>query len=76
MVQFDVFLCTCEDRYTIEPHGDGFALYYGRCKHRHGWNLVYLNEPSFNCDLNHLEKLLNMGMREYNKNPDGGHVVE
>lgn len=68
--------CTCAARYTIEPHGDAYALFYGRCGHRHGWNLVYLNEPSFNCDLKHLEKLLNLGAAEYDKNPTGGHIAE
>lgn len=68
--------CTCEARYSIEPHGDGHVLYYGRCGHRHGWNLVYLNEPALNCDFNHIEKLLNLGVAEYNKNLDGGYIAE
>lgn len=59
--------CTCEARYTIEPHGEGYALYYGRCSCRHGYNLVYLKEPAFNCDLKHLETLLQLGHREYIK---------
>jgi hypothetical protein len=53
--------CKCEPRYTIEPHGTGYALYHGRCVHRHGYNLVYLNEPAANCDLKHIERLLNVG---------------
>jgi hypothetical protein len=68
--------CMCPDRYSIEPHGDGYALYYGRCNCHHGYNLVHLVEPSFNCDFNHLEKLLNLGMREYEKNPDGANLAE
>lgn len=68
--------CTCEARYSIEPHGDAHVLYYGRCGHRHGWNLIYLNEPALNCDFRHLEKLLNLGNAEYAKNPDGGHLAE
>ena len=51
----------CEQKYTIEPHGDGYALYYGRCSCRHGFNLVYLTEPAHNCDLKRLEALLNLG---------------
>lgn len=69
-------ICECEAKYTIEPHGEGYALYYGRCNHRHGYNLVYLTEPSFNCDLKHIEKLINLGNAEYAKNPDGGEWAE
>ena len=53
--------CKCEPRYTIEPHGAGYALYHGRCMHRHGYNLAYITEPSANCDLAHIERLLNVG---------------
>ena len=66
----DLFRCECEPRYTIEPHGDGYALYFGRCNHKHGWNLVYLKEPSANCDLNHIEALINFGAAGY-KNVEG-----
>jgi hypothetical protein len=69
-------LCTCEAKYSIELHGDGYVLYHGRCGHRHGYNLVYLNDPAFNCDLKHIEKLINLGAAEYAKNPDGGHLAE
>jgi hypothetical protein len=31
--------------WTIEPHGNGYALYLGRGTMRHGMNLVYLSEP-------------------------------
>jgi hypothetical protein len=60
--------CKCENKYTIEKHGDGYVLYYGRCNHRHGHNLVYLKEPALNCDLTHIENLINLGNAEYNKN--------
>jgi hypothetical protein len=53
--------CKCAAQYTIEPHGKGYVLYHGRCNHRHGHNLVYLNEPAANCDLAHIERLLNIG---------------
>ena len=68
--------CKCEERYTIEPHGDGYALYYGRCVHRHGYNLINMVEPAFNCDLFHIQKLINLGAVEYAKNPTGGHIAE
>lgn len=62
-----IYECQCEQKYSIEPHGDGYALYYGRCNHRHGLNLVYLKEPAFNCDIAYIEKLLNLGHEEYLK---------
>jgi hypothetical protein len=34
--------------WTIQPHGNGFALYSGRDSNRHGMNLVYLSEPDSN----------------------------
>jgi len=68
--------CTCEAKFTIEPHGEGYALYYGRCGHRHGYNLINMVEPAFNFDLKHIEKLINLGNAEYKKNPNGGHLAE
>lgn len=59
------FECNCENKYTIEPHGDGYVLYYGRCQHRHGYNLVYLKEPAFNIEMKHLETLINLGYQQY-----------
>jgi hypothetical protein len=66
----------CEAKYTIEPHGDGYALYYGRCACRHGYNLANMTEPAFNFDPKHIEKLINLGNTVYQKNPDGGHLAE
>jgi hypothetical protein len=60
--------CQCDQIYTIEPHGNGYALYYGRCNHRHGYNLVYLTDPAFNFDPAHIEKLLNLGNKENPEN--------
>ena len=34
--------------WTIEPHGNGFALYSGRGPMQHGMNLVYMSEPDSN----------------------------
>ena len=69
--------CKCPARYTIEPHGDGYALYYGRCGHRHGYNLINMLEPAWNFEPRHIEKLINLGAIEYAKNPDGGgHLAE
>ena len=51
--------CTCEHKYSIEDHGDAYALYFGRCGHRHGYNLAKVSEVSFNCDLENIARLLN-----------------
>jgi hypothetical protein len=78
MTDWEEFLqpCECEVKYSIEPHGDGYALYYGRCNHRHGYNLANMVEPAFNFDPRHIEKLINLGAAEYAKNPDGGYEAE
>lgn len=68
--------CTCEIKYSIEPHGEGYALYYARCPHRHGYNLVNMTDPAWNFDPRHIEKLINFGSVEYEKNPNGGHIAE
>jgi hypothetical protein len=65
-----------EDKFTIEPHGDGYALFFGRSNTRHGHNLVYLKDPAFNCDLEHIEYLLNLGYTEYVKNYNRQHNAE
>jgi S-adenosylmethionine synthetase len=78
-MSYKVFLfdeCKCESRYSIEPHGEGYALYYERCNHRHGYNLVNMVEPAFNFDPKHIEKLINLGNAGYQKNPNRGHVAE
>jgi hypothetical protein len=72
----DLFNCKCETRYTIEPHGEGYALYYGRCGHRHGYNLINMVEPAWNFDPVHIAQLVNLGNIEYKKNPTGGHIAE
>ena len=68
--------CTCAVKYTIELHGDGYALYYGRCNHRHGYNLINMAEPAFNFEPRHIEKLINLGNTVYKQNPTGRHVAE
>jgi len=71
--------CKCEMKYTIEQHSEGYALYYGRCGHHHGYNLVNMVEPAFNFDPKHIEKLINLGHTEYQKNIDtgfSGHIAD
>jgi len=41
-------VCNCKNEYTIEPHADGKVLYYGRCNHRHGFNLCRVDDIAFN----------------------------
>jgi hypothetical protein len=57
-------------KYTIYPHGDDYALYYGtHC-------LINMTEPAWNFDPKHIEKLLNLGAAEYHKNPDAEYLAE
>lgn len=51
--------CDCKDEYSIEPHGDAYALYFGRCNHKHGYNLAKISDCSHNCELEEIERLLN-----------------
>jgi hypothetical protein len=55
----------CEEQYTIEPHGEGYALYYGRCACRHGYNLANMVEPAWNFEPKHIEKMINLGNDVY-----------
>jgi len=74
--------CKCETKYTIEPHGDGYALYYDRCNHRHGYNLINMTEPAWNFEPKHIEKMINLGHEVYEHAskmygaPLGGHEAE
>lgn len=43
----DKKFCSCIDKYSIEEHGKGYALFYGRCQHRHGYKLCLLSEFDF-----------------------------
>lgn len=57
----DVFgECHCSDRFRIEAHGDGYALYRGRCIHRHGLNLAHITEAD-KATLDMIEGALNHG---------------
>ena len=38
--------CHCDEKYSIEPHGNGWALYRGRCNNKHGFNLAHITEAS------------------------------
>lgn len=68
--------CTCITQYSIEPHGEGYALYYDRCPHRHGYNLINMTEPAYNFEPRHIEHLINLGATEYAKNPNKRYEAE
>jgi hypothetical protein len=69
--------CKCEAKFTIESHGEDYALYYGRCGHHHGYNLVNMVDHALNFDPKHIEKLINLGHKHYQE--DGkftGHMAD
>ena len=51
--------CQCTRKFSIEAHGTAYVLYFGRCGHRHGYNLATISDCSHNCDLEYIEQLLN-----------------
>ena len=55
----DMLQCQCNLGYSIEPHGDGWAIYYGRCDHFHGANLGLINECYRKDLIEHFETQLN-----------------
>ena len=52
-------ICDCENKYSIELHGYDFALYFGRCGHKHGYNLAKISDCSHNFEPEEIERLLN-----------------
>lgn len=40
----------CQNRLELVPHGDGHALMFGRCEHRHGFNLGQVEEVAANAE--------------------------
>lgn len=68
ITKFDIWPldeCDCEHKYTIEQHETGHALYFGRCNHRHGYNLANIIEPAWNFNPEFVEKLINLGNKVY-----------
>ena len=51
--------CTCTPKYSIEPHEDGYALYWGRCEHKHGVSLALITECRRKDIIEYFEKALN-----------------
>lgn len=55
----DLLVCNCKEHYTIEPHGKGYAIYWGRCMHKHGYNLALITECNREDLIEFFEKSLN-----------------
>lgn len=57
--------CECEPAYSIESHGpqgEVYALYYGRCNHKHGLNLATISDVETD-DLIKIEDALNLKLK-------------
>ncbi|WP_421696955.1 hypothetical protein [Ancylobacter sp.] len=57
---FDVSIPPHEDIYSVERHGDGYAIYFGRSASRHGYNLARLSDIAANG--RDLPKLIETGL--------------
>lgn len=55
----DLLECVCKPKYSIEEHGDGYAIYWGRCQHKHGVNLAHITECRRKDIIEYFEKALN-----------------
>lgn len=55
----ELSFCQCQNKYSIEPHGNGYAIYWGRCMHRHGANLGHLTGCNRKDLIDYFEKALN-----------------
>lgn len=57
--------CDCNPTFSVEKQIDGsYILFFGRCPHKHGDNLVYLKHPAINFNAEYIENLLNIGLNE------------
>jgi len=59
MTERNTNVCNCRDLYSLEPHGKGYALYFAKCEHRHGYNIANITEPDFH--------MLNAMLGKFNK---------
>jgi len=55
--------CSKSSKYSIEPHGDSYALYYGRCPHRHGYNLCQLSK--FDSEGEQTRQIIQQALNKY-----------
>lgn len=69
-------VCDCKAKYSIEPCHDAYVLYYGRCKHRRGYNLITMIDPACNFEPRHIERLINAGAECYQRNPTHAYEAE
>ena len=61
----DKKFCSCIDKYSIEEHGKGYALYSGRCQHRHGYKLCLLSEFDFDAEGKQTRELIERALNVY-----------
>ena len=38
-------MCVCKNEYSLVSHGNGYALMFASCPHRHGYNLANIADP-------------------------------
>ena len=55
------------NKYTIEKHGNGYALYYGRDMNHHGLNLAHITETT-EATIKMLERALELAQELRDKN--------
>lgn len=50
----------CEEKYTVEERNKEWVIYFGRCKHRHGFNLGYLKDV----DIQKVKELIKLANKQ------------
>lgn len=50
--------CCESDDYSIEPHGEGYAIYLGRCNHRHGYQKAFIDKNDVHIVINDISVAL------------------
>lgn len=60
----DLLSCHCKDRYSIEAHGKGYAIYWGRCRHRHGANIALITGCNRKDLIKFFEESLNSNIKD------------
>ena len=48
------------DSYSVEQHGDGYAIYHGRSETCHGYNLGNVTEP----DIDRIKEMIRRANRD------------
>lgn len=58
-------------KYTIEKHGDGYAIYFGRDFQHHGFNIGHLTEVT-PATIKLIQDALNASLAQPEQEPDYG----